>query len=196
MAIRIHFDVDNVPEKPTLVLGKRNGDKICQISNIDNIKVKDCLVNAPEISFTVHKYDNDKLCECWDEIKDFRLVWCKEWDMWFQLTINVNISDEVTKNVELIRLAESELSQINLYNVEINTELDIARDEYTEPTILYNAENHDASLLHRILEKAPHYSISKVDLSIAKIQRTFSFDGVNIVDALNEICEEINAMFA
>ena len=194
MAITIKFDTDNIPEKPTLVLGKRNGDKICQISNIDNIKVRDCLVNAPEISFTVHKYDNDKLCECWDEIKDFRLVWCKEWDMWFQLTIDVNISDEVTKNVELIRLAESELSQINLYNVEINTELDIARDEYTEPTILYNAENHDASLLHRILEKAPHYSISKVDLSIAKIQRTFSFDGTNIVDALNEICEEINAL--
>lgn len=194
MAIRIRFDTDNVPEKPTLVLGKRNGDKIGQIPNIDNIKLKDCLNNTPEFSFTVHKYDNGKLCEYWDDIKDFRLVWCKEWDMWFQMTIDVNMSDEVTKNVQLTRLAESELSQINLYNVEINTELDIERDEYTEPTILYNADNYDASLLHRIMEKAPHYSINHVDETIAKIQRTFSFDNTSIVDALNDVCTEINAL--
>ena len=72
MAIRIRFDTDNVPEKPTLVLGKRNGDKIGQIPNIDNIKLKDCLNNTPEFSFTVHKYDNGKLCEYWDDIKDLR----------------------------------------------------------------------------------------------------------------------------
>ena len=194
MAIKIKFDTNDIPEIPTFVLSKRSGDKIGMLSNITNIQLKDCLNNAPEISFTVYKYDNGNECAYWEDIKDLKLVWCKEWDMWFEMTIDTNISDETIKNVSLVRLAEAELSQTNLYNIEINTELDIARDEYTEPTIIYNAENSSASLLNRILEKAPHYSIRHVDVSIAKIQRTFTFDGKSIVDALQEIATEINAL--
>ena len=194
MAIRINFDGNHNAETPTLVLGKRNGDKIGLISNIDNINLKDCMNYVPEMSFTVHKYVNGVLCPLWDEIKDFRLIWCKEWDMWFQLTIDINISDETIKNVSLIRLAEAELSQTNLYGVEINTETDISRDDYTEPTILYNPENTSASLLHRIMEKVPHYSLRHVDITLAKLQRTFEFDDIAITDALQEIAEEINAL--
>ena len=194
MAITIKFDTSHNVEIPTFVLGKRNGDKIGALENVDNINLKDCMVDTPEISFTVHKHNNGKECEYWDEIKDFRLVWCKEWDMWFQMTIDTNISDETTKNVLLVRLAEAELSQTNLYGIEINTELDISRDDYTEPTVLYNAENHKASLVHRILEKVPHYSIKHIDISIANIQRTFEFDGIALTDALQEIATEINAL--
>ena len=194
MAIKIKFDTNDIPENPTFVLSKRSGDKIGLLSNITNIQVKDCLNSVPEVSFTVHKYDNEIVCPYWDEIKDLRLVWCKEWDLWFEIKIDINTSDEVIKNVSLTRLAESELSQTNLYNIEINTELDISRDDYTEPTIIYNAENPSASLCNRILDKAPHYSLKHVDLSIAKLQRTFTFDGKSIVDAFQEIATEINAL--
>ena len=194
MAIKIKFDTNDIPENPTFVLSKRSGDKIGLLSNITNIQVKDCLNSVPEVSFTVHKYDNEIVCPYWDEIKDLRLVWCKEWDLWFEMKIDINTSDEVIKNVSLTRLAESELSQTNLYNIEINTELDISRDDYTEPTIIYNAENPSASLCNRILDKAPHYSLKHVDLSIAKLQRTFTFDNKSIVDAFQEIATEINAL--
>ena len=194
MAIKIKFDTNDIPENPTFVLSKRSGDKIGMLSNITNIQVKDCLNSVPEVSFTVHKYDNEIVCPYWDEIKDLRLVWCKEWDLWFEMKIDINTSDEVIKNVSLTRLAEAELSQTNLYNIEINTELDISRDDYTEPTIIYNAENPSASLCNRILDKAPHYSLKHVDLSIAKLQRTFTFDDKSIVDAFQEIATEINAL--
>ena len=194
MAIKIKFDTNDIPENPTFVLSKRSGDKIGLLSNITNIQVKDCLNSVPEVSFTVHKYDNEIVCPYWDEIKDLRLVWCKEWDLWFEMKIDINTSDEVIKNVSLTRLAEAELSQTNLYNIEINTELDISRDDYTEPTIIYNAENPSASLCNRILDKAPHYSLKHVDLSIAKLQRTFTFDNKSIVDAFQEIATEINAL--
>ena len=194
MAIKIKFDTNDIPENPTFVLSKRSGDKIGLLSNITNIQVKDCLNSVPEVSFTVHKYDNEIVCPYWDEIKDLRLVWCKEWDLWFEIKIDINTSDEVIKNVSLTRLAEAELSQTNLYNIEINTELDISRDDYTEPTIIYNAENPSASLCNRILDKAPHYSLKHVDLSIAKLQRTFTFDDKSIVDAFQEIATEINAL--
>lgn len=194
MAIKIYFDASHNAEIPTFVVANRNGNKIGQIDNITDIDTKDYMNDCPEVSFTVHKYANGKLCHYWDYIRDFKLVWCKEWDVWFEMEVELNETDETIKNVSLNRLGESELSQINLYDVEINTEDDIKRDDYKEPTILYNPTNPKASLLNRIFEKAPHYSIRHVDSTIAKIQRTFSFNNKSIKDALDDIAEEINCL--
>ena len=60
--------------------------------------------------------------------------------------------------------------------------------------LLYDSSRSECSLLHRILEKAPHYSIRHVDKSIQRIQRTFSFDGESIKDVLDSIAEEINCL--
>ena len=130
----------------------------------------------------------------WDKIKDFKLMYCREFDTWYELSVEINESDSITKVVSAKSLGESELSQINLYNVEINTEKDIAREDYT-PTVLYDNTDKSASLLDRILEKAPHYSIGHVDSSIAGIQRTFPFDGKSIYDSFKEIEEQIDCLF-
>ena len=196
MAIRINFDASGNPEQPTLVLSNRSGNKIGQL-NAKSIHIKGSENNPSEISFDVYKYADRKKDHLWDEIRNFKLVWCKEWDTWFQIT--VEISEERTMNarktVYCTQLGQSELSQIMLYNIEINTENDIVRDDYIIPTTLYNFEHPEASLLHRLLEKAPHYSIAHVDSSIAKIQRTFSFDGTSIYDAFQEIAQEIGCLF-
>ena len=76
----------------------------------------------------------------------------------------------------------------------INTENDIARDDY-KITVLYDEKDKEASLLDRLLEKAPHYSIAHVDSTIKNIQRTYSFDGTSICDAFQEIGEEIGCLF-
>lgn len=196
MAIKINFDTAHNTEIPTLVLANKNGDKIGKFSNITNVKLKDNMNDVSEISFTVHKKLNNKIYPYWDFIKNFKLVWCKEWDIWFELTVDFVDSEETIKNVSLKRLGQAELSQIMLYNIEINTENDIAREDYdpNHPTILYNPNYPEASLLHRIMEKAPHYSIKHVDATIASIQRTFQFDDKSIKDALDEIAEEINCL--
>ena len=131
----------------------------------------------------------------WDKIKDFKLVYCKEFDMWYEISVEIDESDKTIKNVSCIQLAQAELSQILLHNIEINTELDISREEYIEPTILYNDENHSVSLLHRITEKAECYTIVHVDESIQNIQKTFTFDNISIYDAFVEIEEEIDCLF-
>jgi hypothetical protein len=83
-----------------------------------------------------------------------------------------------------------------LYDTEINTEDDIARDDYTDPTVFYNPDKPKASLLNRMLaDKAPHYSIKHVDESLIHIQRTFSFNGKSIYDALQEVAQEIDCLF-
>ena len=194
MAIKINFDPSGNPELPTLVLGKKNGDKIGLLDNIAGVNVNGYLNDCPEISFTVYKEDNGEIYPYWSYIRDFRLVWCKEWDTWFEMYVSLEESTQTSKFVTLMRLGESELSQILLHDIEINTESDIDRDDYS-PTILYDAENPKASLLDRIMEKAPHYSIRHVDASIAKLQRTFSFDNCSIKDAFDEISEELHCLF-
>lgn len=130
----------------------------------------------------------------WNQIKDFKLIWIKEWNKLFELKVDIEDSEGIRKSISATSLGEAELSQINLYNIEINTEIDIDREDY-EPTVLYNLEKTSVSLLNRILSKAPHYKIGHVDLSIANIQRTFKFDNKSIYDAFLEIAEEINCLF-
>lgn len=130
----------------------------------------------------------------WNQIKDFKLMYCREYDMWFEIYVEVSESNHLIKNVTAKSLGEVELSQINLYGIEINTEDDIARDDY-KVTVLYDESDPSASLLDRITEKAPHYKISHVDPSIAKIQRSFSFDSTTIYDAFQKVAEEINCLF-
>lgn len=195
MAVKIKFDPSGNAETPTLVLSNRNGDKLGNLTNITNVVFRDNMTNASELTFTAHKFMSGNELKIWDDLKDFKLIWVPEWDYWFEISVEIDDEDETIKSVIAKSLGESELSQINLYNIEINTEIDISRDDYVEPTIFYNADNKPASLLHRILEKAPHYEIKHVDTTLTSIQRTFTFDNESIYDAFQDIASEIQCLF-
>ena len=201
MAINIKFDLAGNPEPPTILLATRNGNILGKLDvDTTTIELSDKFNDASEISFTLHKYyfneeGIEKITNLWDKVVDFKLVYCKEWDLWFEIKVELDEATETVKTVFCTQLGQAELSQIMLYNIEINTEDDIARDDY-KITILYDKFNKEGSLLHRVLkDKAPHYSIIHVDDTIAKIQRTFSFDGISIYDASQEIAEEIGCLF-
>ena len=114
--------------------------------------------------------------------------------MWVEIKVELDDATETVKTVFCTQLGQAELSQIMLFNVEINTDVDIERDDY-KTSILCDENNPKSSILHRLLEKAPHYSIAYVDESIKRIQRQFSFDDISICDAFNEISEEIGCLF-
>ena len=196
MAIKIKFDLVGNPEPPTIILANRNGNKLGQLKvNDESIELVDKFNDASELSFTINKYINDKLTPLWEKVVDFKLVYCKEWDTWFEIKVELDEETETVKTVFCTQLGQAELSQIMLYNIEINTEKDIERDDY-KISILYDHDNPEASILNRILkDKAPHYSITYVSPTIAKIQRSFSFDGTSILDAFQEISEEIGCLF-
>lgn len=224
MAIKINFDVAHRPEEPTFILAKKSGDKLGKV-NAKSIEINDSLNDASEITFNVYKYTNGEKDPLWDSITNFKLLYCTEWDCWFEITVEIDESSETKKTVFCTQLEHAELGQIMLYNIAINTDGedgDIARDDYVIPTVLYRKDVYDitesdrefykkvfkkdlttpfddyqsASLLHRILkDKAPHYSVAHVDSTIAHTQRMFEFDDTSIYDALQEIAEEINCLF-
>lgn len=176
-----------------IVLEMRRGTKICALK-AHNIVFRDGLNDFSEMSFALHKSDFESEPQNWDAVTDFKLVWVKDWDMHYEINVETQESDDTVKNVTAKSLAASELSQINLYNFGVNTEDDIARKDY-KPTVLHNSDK-SASLLDRMIEKAPHYRIGHVDTSVAGIQRTFSFDGKSIYDCMKEIGEEINCLIS
>ena len=196
MAINIKFDLTGNPEPPTILLANRSGNILGQLNaETESIDMSDRFNDASEFSFTLYKYEDGKITNLWDKVVDFKLVYCKEWDAWFEIRVELDESTETIKTVFCTQLEKSELSQLNLYGIEINTEKDIERDDY-KTCILYDDNDADASILHRLLrDKAPHYSIIHVDDTIAKIQRSFSFDGTSIDDAFQEIAEEIGCVF-
>ena len=195
MAINIKFDLSGNPEPPTIILANRNGNKLGQLKvNEDSIGLIDKFNDASEISFTVNKYIDEELTPLWDKIVDFKLVYCKEWDCWFEAKVELDEETETVKTVYCTQLGQAELSQIMLYNVEINTEDDIARDDY-KISILWDEKDPKASILDRMLEKAPHYRIAHVDDTIKNIQRSFSFDGTSICDGFQDVGEEIGCLF-
>lgn len=195
MAVTIKFDSANRPENPTLILEKANQEAICVLNTATNIRFKDNLNSYAEISFKIHKSFNGKQLSFWNDLKDFKTVYIPEYRKRFKIHVDVNQSSDVLKSVTGVSLYEDDLSQKNLYEVEINTESDIKRDDYV-PTVFYDDKNTKASLLHRIIrDKAFYFKIIHVDTSLKKIQRTFSFDGISIYDALQEIAEEIHCLF-
>lgn len=188
MPVKMKFDSTGRIICPNCVLMTRGCKVLGAVWNHE-FRIQDSMENAAEIYFTVYKSEVPDAV--WNGLTDFKIIFVPEWNALFSCSVDLEEApDKTIKSVTAKALGESELSQINVYGLEINTEDDIARDDYKR-SVLYNAEDAGASILDRVLEKAPHYSIRHVDDSIADIQRSFSFDGKDILSCLNEICEEI-----
>ena len=202
--------INNRVEDYTIVLSTRDKRHLGQLNGIKGI-VSSCKMNAAnEMSFSVYKENllnvddisNEDIEEIekireelWNNIVNFKLIWIKELNEYYEINVSLDDSTDTYKTITATSLCEAELSQTNLYSIEINTDEDIERDDYVETTF-YNKDNPNASLLHRILEKAPHYSIKHVDASLCDIQRTFSIDGTSIYDFLiGECSEQFDCLF-
>lgn len=194
---KIRTDAFGNIESFIFVLAKQSGEKLGVINTVDeeSVNVNVNLSNASEFSFVVYKELDGKECSLWSEIKSLRLVWLKDLNMWFKITVDLSEGTSTTKTVRGVSLGHSELGQVILRNLELNTESDISREDYTTPSVLYNEDDPKNSILHRIFEKAPHYTISHVDSSIKNLVRKFSFNEKTLYDSLMEISEEIECIF-
>ena len=196
----IEISPDGQPIAPDLVLAYRGGTKQGIIHNVQSLTNKNDLAQAAEITFDVYKKVDNVTCELWNDIRDFRLIYIPHLDTasfnpWYELSVETDEDDATIKHCQGVHLQEAELGQLSLNDIEINTEDDIARDDYT-PTIIYDPTNPEGSALDRILkDKASHYTIVHVDSSIANLQRTFSWDGSTIKGAFDDIADEVECLF-
>lgn len=240
---KILFNSQGLIETPTLLLQHKNFETIGNggVTNVSGLTYKSNFNDANEVSFKIHKFNNEKKHPLWDSMVDFKIIYIPQLHERFEISVTTSEEDpnDVSKSITGTSLCEAELSQITLRNVQINTETDMTNLLYDEnfPTILYrdpeeydSAENQKiwtkskydylkdktaypteesvivrkksilkhASLLHRVLEKAPHYSISYVADTLKKLKTVheFTFDGTDILFALKDtIADDFHCAF-
>lgn len=240
---KVLFNSQGIIETPTLLLQHKNFETIGNggVTNVSGLTYKNNFNDANEVSFKIHKFNDEKKHPLWDSMVDFKIIYIPQLHERFEISVTTSEEDpnDVSKSITGTSLCEAELSQITLRNVQINTEADMTNPLYDEnfPTILYrdpeeydSAENQKiwtkskydylkdktaypteesvivrkksilkhASLLHRVLEKAPHYSILYVADTLKKLKTVheFTFDGTNILSALKDtIADDFHCVF-
>ena len=240
---KVLFNSQGIIETPTLLLQHKNFETIGNgvVTNVSGLTYKSNFNDANEVSFKIHKFNNEKKHPLWDSMVDFKIIYIPQLHERFEISVTTSEEDpnDVSKSITGTSLCEAELSQITLRNVQINTETDMTNPLYDEnfPTILYrDPEEYDsvenlaiwtkskydylrdktaypteesviarkktilkhASLLHRVLEKAPHYSISCVADTLKKLKTVheFTFDGTDILSALKDtIADDFHCAF-
>lgn len=240
---KVLFNSQGIIETPTLLLQRKNFETIGNggVTNVSGLTYKNNFNDANEVSFKIHKFNDEKKHPLWDSMVDFKIIYIPQLHERFEVSVTTSEEDsnDVSKSITGTSLCEAELSQIALRNVQINTEADMTNPLYDEnfPTILYrdpeeydSAENlaiwakskydylkdktaypteesviarkktilKHASLLHRVLEKAPHYSILYVADTLKKLKTVheFTFDGIDILSALKDtIADDFHCVF-
>lgn len=180
-----------------IILSNRAHDLRGEIHNIptDTIHITSEMVNGNSIAFDVYKYLDGEEDPLYDEIEDLRLVYVPELRDFLEITITDYDSVNQRKSVQGVSAGIAELSQTLLYGFEVNTEADIARDDYVV-TKFYNIDNAKASLLHRVLYKLPQWNIGEVPRQLQNVQRTFSANAQSVWDFLSQtVAEEVGCIF-
>lgn len=204
-------EITNEIRQPQIFLCNRQLNTLGEISPVNNLRIKCSLNGADEISFqtpkNVRNYNDSDLKKLnqasintisregnrlYGQLKDYSVILVPGFG-YFEVSPSVSDAATKTKNISGSSLGEAELAQL-FCTLECNTEIDISKENYV-PTILYNANNPDASLIDRILSYAPNYTVGTVDDTIKNIQRTFSFSNKDIISCFSDIAEEINCIF-
>ena len=203
--------ITNTIAQPDVWLCHRNYDKICLLSPIADLKIYVTANAVDEVSFTLHKYNNGVEFPYWDKIKDLKVV-CVDGFGYFEIAVDKNVADDTKKVITGVSI-EAELGQITVDGLEINGEVDRNNKNNWDDsgayikTVIYNSSDTSHSLLHRLMSYAPHWKLGDIkntcptittttgEESVSEAKRTFSFDGTNVYDALQEIATELDVVF-
>ena len=185
----------------TVILCNRDHTKNGTLKNVDfsSIHLKHEMTNGNEVSFDVYYELDGEKEPLWDSIVDFKLIYIPELEDFLEITITDYDSVQQKKSIVGVNAGIAELSQTQLYGLEINTPEDLLNDdnsENTDLTVFYNADNPKKSLLDRVLYKIPQYTIGHVPESVASIDHTFSVNDKSVWEFLSkDVAEAFDVLF-
>lgn len=188
---KIAFTKDHHVQPLTLVLVRKDYSKIGVLHGTE-VTYKNNFNEPDELSCKVYKHVDGLYDSYWDHINDFNALYVPELGengQYFEMQVSVNEEGEGTyKTITGTALAEAELSNTKVYDLEINTEFEMENDpewsaEYH--TIFYRdlsglddeeyRKMKHVSLLHRILDKAENYTIKHVDPTLLELTEWYQF---------------------
>lgn len=144
-------------EDYTIILSTKDHRHLGQLTGIksENIEGVFNLNSANELSFSIYKFDfikpknylSDEVYKryrlikesIWNQIVDFKLIYIKELDEYYEIHVAIEDAQETYKTITATSACEAELGQLLLDNFEINTDVDMNNKLYDKnfPTVFY-----------------------------------------------------------
>lgn len=192
-SFNLPVDFLNNLEKPIIYIAKKDKTFLGAVSIYDDLSLTFNLNAFQTASFKIYRDINGKKYEHYDDFQEDRLIMIQGIG-WYKIHVETNIENTgISKNITANSL-ECTLCNKRLIDFQVNS--DDFEDEKYARTIFYNPTDLNKSLLHRVLNVAPNWSVGHVDQSIANKQRTFDIDDSDVYSFLiNDVSEAFNCLF-
>lgn len=180
-------------EKPIIYITKKDKTFLGAVSIYDDLSLTFNLNAYQTASFKIYRDINGKKYEHYDDFQEDRLIMIQGIG-WYKIHVETNIENTgISKSITANSL-ECTLCNKRLIDFECNTG-EILYDDYVK-TIFYDPTNPKGSLLHRVLNVAPSWSVGHVDATLANKQRSFDEDDIDIYSFLTgDVSEAFNCLF-
>lgn len=189
------FPVDflNNLEKPVIYIGNKYKNIVGSVSVYDGLKFTFNLNAFQTVEFKVYRDIDSKKQEYFDAFEEGMLIMIPG-IAWYEIHVETNIEPTgISKSISGTSL-ECKLCDKRLVDFQVNSD-DFEDDDYVV-TKFYNPTDPKKSLLDRVLNVAPNWSVGHVDQSLVDKQRTFNEDDVNVYSFLTETAAEaFNCLF-
>lgn len=192
-SFNLPVDFLNNLEKPIIYIAKKDKTFLGAVSIYDDLSLTFNLNAYQTASFKIYRDINGKKYEHYDDFQEDRLIMVQGIG-WYKIHVETNIENTgISKSITANSL-ECTLCNKRLIDFECNTG-EILYDDYVK-TIFYDSTNPKGSLLHRVLNVAPSWSVGHVDATLANKQRSFDEDDVDVYSFLTgDVSEAFNCLF-
>lgn len=192
-SFNLSVDFLNNLEKPIIYIAKKDKTFLGAVSIYDDLSLTFNLNAYQTASFKIYRDINGKKYEHYDDFQEDRLIMIQGIS-WYKIHVETNIENTgISKSITANSL-ECTLCNKRLIDFECNTG-EILYDDYVK-TIFYDPTNPKGSLLHRVLNVAPSWSVGHVDATLANKQRSFDEDDIDIYSFLTgDVSEAFNCLF-
>lgn len=192
-SFNLPVDFLNNLEKPIIYIAKKDKTFLGAVSIYDDLSLTFNLNAYQTASFKIYRDINGNKYEHYYDFQEDRLIMIQGIS-WYKIHVETNIENTgISKSITANSL-ECTLCNKRLIDFECNTG-EILYDDYVK-TIFYDPTNPKGSLLHRVLNVAPSWSVGHVDATLANKQRSFDEDDIDVYSFLTgDVSEAFNCLF-
>lgn len=192
-SFNLPVDFLNNLEKPIIYIAKKDKTFLGAVSIYDDLSLTFNLNAYQTASFKIYRDINGKKYEHYDDFKEDRLIMIQGIG-WYKIHVETNIENTgISKNITANSL-ECTLCNKRLIDFQANS--DDAEEENSIAIRFYDSTNPDASLLTKILNVSPMWSVGHVDSSLVNKIRIFDISDTDVYSFLTgDVSEAFNCLF-
>lgn len=192
-SFNLSVDFLNNLEKPIIYIAKKDKTFLGAVSIYDDLSFTFNLNAYQTASFKIYRDINGKKYEHYDDFQEDRLIMIQGIG-WYKIHVETNIENTgISKNITANSL-ECTLCNKRLIDFQANS--DDAEEENSIAIRFYDSTNPDASLLTKILNVSPMWSVGHVDSSLVNKIRIFDISDTDVYSFLTgDVSEAFNCLF-